>query len=71
MEEIEEGLEFDSPLEDEVEEADVKAGRNRIFTDQGDPEIESLYNKWKRGKLVVQADFQRQFVWDEIGRAHV
>lgn len=60
----EDELEFDIPLEEEVEEADVQAGRNRIFTDQGDPEIESLYNKWKRGKLVIQPDFQRQFVWD-------
>lgn len=57
-------LEFDIPLEEEVEEADVQAGRNKIFTDQGDPEIESLYNRWKRGKLVIQPDFQRQFVWD-------
>lgn len=64
MQTPEEELEFDTPLEEEVEEADVQAGRNRIFTDQGDPEIESLYNKWKRGKLIVQADFQRQFVWD-------
>lgn len=61
---MEEELEFDTPLEEEVEEVDVQAGRNRIFTDQGDPEIESLYNKWKRGKLIVQPDFQRQFVWD-------
>lgn len=57
-------LEFDSPLEEEFDEADVRDGRNHIFTDQGDPEIEGLYNKWKRGKLIVQPDFQRQFVWD-------
>jgi len=60
----EDELEFETPLEEEVEEIDVQAGRNKIFTDQGDPEIESLYNKWKRGKLVIQPDFQRQFVWD-------
>ncbi|MDP1709173.1 MAG: DUF262 domain-containing protein [Gammaproteobacteria bacterium] len=60
----EDELQFETPLEEEVEEADVQAGRNKIFTDQGDPEIESLYNKWKRGKLVIQPDFQRQFVWD-------
>jgi uncharacterized protein with ParB-like and HNH nuclease domain len=28
------------------------------------PEIDSLHGKFKRGKLVVQPDFQRQFVWD-------
>lgn len=60
----EDELEFEIPLEEEVEEADVQTGRNKIYTDQGDPEIESLYNKWKRGKLVIQPDFQRQFVWD-------
>ncbi len=35
-------LEFETPLE-EVEEADVKTGRNKIFTDQGDPEIDRTY----------------------------
>ena len=60
----EDELQFDTSLEEEVEEADVKPGRNKIFTDQGDPEMESLYNKWKRGRLVIQPDFQRQFVWD-------
>src|SRR5262245_29661163 len=57
-------IEFETPLEDEVEETSVSGGRNKIFTDQGDPEIESLYNRWKRGKLIIQPDFQRQFVWD-------
>ena len=64
MQSTEEELEFDVPLEEEVEEANIQGGRNRIFTDQGDLEIESLYNKWKRGKLIIQANFQRQFVWD-------
>ena len=38
----------------------------RISTASGDPEIESLYNKQKRGKLILQPDFQRQYVWDSI-----
>lgn len=37
---------------------------NRIFTSSGDPEIDSLYNKQKRGRLILQPDFQRQYVWD-------
>ena len=50
---------------DASEEEAVSPGkRNQIFTDQGDPEVDSLYGKWKRGKLIVQPDFQRQFVWD-------
>ncbi len=56
---------FDTPLEEEIEDRDVQAGRNNIFTDQGDPEIDSLYKKYKKGKLEVQPDFQRQFVWDQ------
>jgi uncharacterized protein with ParB-like and HNH nuclease domain len=28
------------------------------------PEIESLYNRYKRGKLILQPNFQRDFVWD-------
>lgn len=36
----------------------------RIFTEQGDPEIDSLHRKYKRGKLIIQPEFQRHFVWD-------
>lgn len=66
MSNTEDELEFDSPLEEEVEDIDVSDGKSKIFTDQGDPEVDSLFNKWKRGKLVIQPDFQRQFVWDQI-----
>lgn len=38
--------------------------KRKVYTDQGDPEIESLYGKNLRGKLVIQPDFQRGFVWD-------
>lgn len=64
MSEDENQIEFDSPMDEEIDEAVAQEGRNKIFTNQGDPEIDSLYNKWKRGKLVIQPDFQRQFVWD-------
>jgi ADP-ribosylglycohydrolase len=39
--------------------------KNAIFTKSGDPEIQSLYHKVKDGDLILQADFQRQYVWDE------
>ncbi|MBV6512193.1 MAG: hypothetical protein FMNOHCHN_01690 [Ignavibacteriaceae bacterium] len=42
--------------------------KRKIYTEQGDPEIDSLYRKWKDGELNIQPDFQRGFVWD-IGRA--
>jgi hypothetical protein len=35
-----------------------------ILTKAGDPEICALHDKYKKGKLVLQPDFQRQFVWD-------
>ncbi len=57
-------LEFEQPLEEEFDQV-VAPGDRRIYTDQADPEVDSLHGKYKRGKLVIQPDFQRQFVWDE------
>src|SRR5438093_6423446 len=59
-----EELEFETPLEEDVESIEVAADRRKIYTELGDPEIESLHGKFKRGRLIVQPDFQRQFVWD-------
>ena len=53
-------IEFEAQPEEEA----VSSKERKIFTDQSDPEIESLYGKWKRGKLVLQPEFQRHFVWD-------
>jgi len=57
-------LEFETPLEEEVASLELPVGRRAVFTDAADPEVESLYNKFKRGKLDVQPDFQRGYVWD-------
>lgn len=54
-------IEFDQPLEEEIEEVQEK---RKIYTDKSDPEIDSLYGKYKRGKLILQPKFQRHFVWD-------
>lgn len=54
-------IEFEQPLEEEIEAIPEE---RKIYTDKGDPEIESLYGKYKRGKLVLQPDFQRYFVWE-------
>jgi uncharacterized protein with ParB-like and HNH nuclease domain len=59
-----EELEFENPLEEEVESIEVASDRRKIYTELGDPEVESLHGKFKRGRLIVQPDFQRQFVWD-------
>lgn len=46
------------------EETLIPQKDNRIFTSSGDPEVVSLYDQWKRGRLDLQPDFQRQYVWD-------
>lgn len=57
-------IEFEFPLEEEIEEVALEPDKRRIYTDKGDPEIDSLYKRYKKGKLVLQPDFQRHFVWD-------
>jgi hypothetical protein len=37
----------------------------KIFTQKAEPTIEHLHKQMKRGKLNLQPDFQRQFVWDK------
>jgi hypothetical protein len=51
--------------EEDDEEALVIHSR-RIFTDKLDPPIESLYNKYKDGELILDPIFQRRPVWDRI-----
>jgi uncharacterized protein with ParB-like and HNH nuclease domain len=38
--------------------------KRTIRTKSADPEVDSLYGKYKRGKLILQPHFQRLFVWD-------
>ena len=49
----------------DTEEVEDLSGKRKIFTEQGDVEIESLLGKYQRGRLNIQPDFQRQFVWDK------
>jgi len=48
----------------EIENIEVSSTKRRVYTEQGDPEIDSLYRKYKDGDLIIQPDFQRHFVWD-------
>lgn len=59
---------LDEQFQDDSQELDVPESKRLVYTDQGDPEIDSLYRKWKDGDLIVQPNFQRGFVWD-IARA--
>jgi uncharacterized protein with ParB-like and HNH nuclease domain len=52
--------------EKDNEEQDDLSGKRKIYTEQGDPEIDSLHKRFLKGRLNVQPEFQRQFVWDEI-----
>ncbi len=57
-------IEFEQPLKEEIESIEAPPSKRKVYTDQGDPEVESLHGKYKRGKLNIQPDFQRHFVWD-------
>lgn len=52
--------------EKDNDEQDDLSGKRKIYTEQGDPEIDSLHKRFLKGRLNVQPEFQRQFVWDEI-----
>ncbi|MFA7289219.1 MAG: DUF262 domain-containing protein [Melioribacteraceae bacterium] len=51
-------------LQNDSESLDIPQQKRRVYTEQGDPEIDSLYRRWKDGDLDIQPDFQRGFVWD-------
>lgn len=57
-------IEFEKTPEEESSEEQVEITGRQIYTDQGDPEIDSLYGRYKRGRLSVRPEFQRRFVWD-------
>lgn len=61
-----EEIEFDQPLEEEIADIPIAKGERKLFTDPSDPEVDSLHRKWQKGRLLIQPDFQRQFVWDSI-----
>ena len=62
-EEIQE-IELDNDLD--IEELEYLSGKRKIYTEQGDLEIASLLGKYQRGRLNIQPEFQRQFVWDKV-----
>ena len=63
---IQKKLEIEVPEEDAELPIEVPVSKRKIFTDLADPQIDGLLGKFKRGKLVVQPDFQRQYVWDQV-----
>ena len=64
---IEEDEDFGLSIEsDGGNEEIVPTEAKKIFTSSGDLEIDSLHGKKTRGRLVLQPDFQRQYVWDSV-----
>lgn len=64
---MEENEDFDLRIEsDGFGDEIVQVSTQKIFTSIGDLEIDSLHNKKIRGRLILQPDFQRQYVWDSI-----
>ena len=61
-----EELEIEVPEEDAELPIEIPVSKRKIFTDLADPQIDGLLGKFKRGKLVVQPDFQRHYVWDQV-----
>lgn len=61
---VDEEIKLDN--EKDQDEQDDLSGERKIYTEQGDPEVESLYKRFKKGRLNIQPGFQRQFVWDKV-----
>lgn len=64
LESVIEEIELDNELDND--ELDDLTGKRKIYTEQGDLEIESLLGKYQRGRLNIQPEYQRQFVWDKV-----
>ena len=59
-------IKFSDEPEEGIDEIIETVVERRIFSDKGDPEIDSLHKKFKKGKLDIQPHFQRQYVWDNV-----
>lgn len=69
MSETSESLESEEIiLDDDLDSEDLEdlSGKRKIYTEQGDVEISSLLGKFQRGRLNIQPEYQRQFVWDKV-----
>jgi len=57
-----------APLEEAIEDEDlpleIKEEEKRVLFEPGDPDIFTLYERWKTGNLYLQPEFQRRQVWD-------
>lgn len=54
-----------SSSENEDEKDNFSQTDRNVLKDVGDPEVKSLHGKHRNGRLNIQPDFQRHFIWDE------
>jgi hypothetical protein len=46
------------------EDLSLTSAQREVLTRAGDPQVTALHRNCQRGKLVLQPEFQRQYVWD-------
>lgn len=46
------------------DELHLASAQREVLTRAGDPQVTALHRNYQRGRLVLQPEFQRQYVWD-------
>ena len=64
IEEKELELVFEPDEEDVVNDDYVDLSGQQIVTRPADPTIQSLFDMWKEGDIILQPKFQRKYVWN-------
>lgn len=59
-------LVLDGDMDEDIGILTLNKEDRHVLTKSTDPEIDSLYGKCKRGKLILNPNFQRRFVWDRL-----
>ena len=54
----------ENEIETDIGEYEIPIEKRKIFTESSDPTIKDLCDRIKKGRLIVRAEFQRQYVWD-------
>lgn len=49
-------------LEDEDEEIIIDKDKRNLVTEKADPDVDSLFGRWKKGSLILRPKFQRNYV---------
>jgi hypothetical protein len=54
------------PAREETIPLDIPHDRRRVYSEKSDLTIYELYSRFLRGDLIVQPEFQRFYVWDDL-----